>query len=119
MTHQLTMSEEGILTISFTGDIEAGDMSDYLKDLDPYLQAATSENPLVFLSVNTHSGRFSSSARKTLMSLNNDHRIGKTAVIGANRPVRVLMDFILKATGRNNIRIFDDESSANSWLKGN
>jgi hypothetical protein len=60
----------------------------------------------------------SSAARRTIIETFNssDARIGKTAVVGASRYLRVLTSFILKAVGRDNIRLFATEEEALPWL---
>jgi hypothetical protein len=43
--------------------------------------------------------------------------LGKAATIGVDRYTRVLIGFVLKATGRDNIRLFDTEEQALAWLR--
>jgi hypothetical protein len=62
-------------------------------------------------------GKFSAEFRKTLAGLMNDPRTGKVANVGAKRYNRVLAGFLLKATGRDNIRFFKLEEEALAWLK--
>lgn len=117
MAHEIKMGEDGILRISFIGDLEKPDMDAYIKDLSPFLQAATEERPLQLISDSSRAGKYSFSARKSLSELNQDARIGRTAIVGANRITRVLVQIILKASKRDNIRIFINEPEALSWLK--
>ena len=117
MTHELTMGEDGIIRLTFIGDVEKKDIEAYVEDLTPFLKAATEENPLRFLSFSGREGKFSSAARKTFAQINEDRRIGKVAILGGNRFNRVLTTIILKATGRNNIRFFGTEAEALAWLE--
>ena len=117
MTHEIEMRKDGILRIAFIGDVDDKDMEAYNEDLVPYIEAATPEKPLLTLADSARSGKFSSAARKSFLSQNNDPRIGKAAVIGASRYTRVLASFVLKATGRGNVRFFDSEEQAVAWLK--
>jgi hypothetical protein len=55
--------------------------------------------------------------RKAFFDLNSDPRLGKSATVGVDRYTRVLLDFMLKATKRDNIRLFDTEEEALAWLK--
>jgi hypothetical protein len=55
--------------------------------------------------------------RKTVLEIIRDFRLEKAAVVGASRYARVLASFIMKATGRNNIRFFVSEEEGLAWLK--
>jgi len=49
--------------------------------------------------------------------LNQDPRFGSVAFIQPSRRAKILGQFILKATQRNNIRFFDEETEAIAWLE--
>ena len=117
MTHELTMGEDGILRLSFIGDIGPEDVDAYVEELSPFLDGATAENPLRILSFSGREGKISAVARKTFAQLNEDSRMGKVAILGGNRFTRVMTTIILKATGRQNIRFFGTETEAMEWLK--
>ena len=117
MAHNVIMGDDDILRIQFEGDIGKEEIEAFLEDYLPYLEAASKENPLRVLALPAiGSNKFSSHARKTLARLNNDPRLGKSATIGVNRYTRVLVSFVLKATGRDNIAFFDTEEEALAWL---
>jgi hypothetical protein len=119
MAHEITMGSDGILQIRFIGDVEKADIDLFMKDLNPFLEASTQTAPLSFISFSAEAGKYSSAARKKFSELNADPRIGKVAVIGANRMTRVLAHIVLKATNRNNIRFFLSEKEAVTWIKEN
>jgi hypothetical protein len=118
MAHQLAL-QDGILHVTFVGDIDVEDWMDYIRDYAPFLDQTTPEDPLDFLVDGTQMGKFSAAARKLLVDdfRNPNPRIGKTAMVGASRYVRVLASFILKATGRSNVRLFETEKDALVWLQ--
>ena len=118
MTYKLEMGEDGILRLSFAGQVGTEEMEAFRQDFLPYLEAATDESPLLVLSNAQGDTKYSSGARKIFMQLNRDSRIGKAATVGTGRYTRVLARFVLKATGRDNIGFFDTQEEAVAWLKG-
>jgi hypothetical protein len=119
MPHNLQMGEEGILRVILNGDLDKASINAFIKDLSPYLNAATETDPIHLINDSSKVRKYSSTARKTLTDLNRDLRIGNQAIIGANRASRVLSSFILKATGRENISFFASEKEALAWLQSN
>lgn len=117
MAHTILMGDDGILRSTLLGNLGTSDMESYIRDLNPYLDASTESSQIRSLLDSSQSGQISSGARKKLMELNSDMRLGKIAVIGASRRFRVLVGFISKATNRNNFNFFDAESPALDWLK--
>ena len=117
MAHELQMGDDGILRVSYIGDMDEEDVEAYIRDLAPFREAATEERPLVFLIDTSRLGKASSAARKTFAELAKEPRIGRSALIGARRYVRVMAGFLAKATGRENYRFFDSEKEALAWLK--
>jgi hypothetical protein len=118
MAHELQMGDDSILRMALIGNVSGEDMEALLKDIQPFFEAVTEAEPLCLLVDSSRSGKTSATARKAYVELNRDHRLKKSAVLGANRYSRVLGSFILKATGRDNVRFFDSEEEAIAWLKG-
>jgi hypothetical protein len=117
MAHELKMGNDGIIRLSFIGDISKEDVEAYERDLLPYLDAATETSKLNIISYSGREGKYSSDARRRFTELNKDLRVGRVAILGGNRFNRVMATIILKATGRQNIRFFDTEEEAVAWLK--
>jgi hypothetical protein len=113
------MQDDGILRINFAGGaLERDEVDDFLRDFNLYLGAATPEAPLRTLTIADQSGmKLSSRVRKAFSDLNSDPHLGKAATIGMDRYTRVLVGFVLKATGRDNIRLFEREEEALAWLR--
>jgi hypothetical protein len=120
MPYESHLRPDGILWLKFLGNIELEDWMAYEAEYTPLVEAFTEAHPLNFLVDASEIGKISASARKALLKAfaNPDPRFGNTAILSANRYVRVLASFILKATGRNNIHIFDTEEEALAWLQG-
>ena len=119
MAYSMTLRDDGLLWVEFVGDVSEKEMEDYIAEYTQYLEKATPEQPLHFLVDSSKVGKLSSGARKALVQgfRVSDPRIGNTAMFGANRYARVLTSFILKAVGRNDIRMFDSAEDALAWLK--
>jgi hypothetical protein len=116
MAHQLQLESEGILRLTFIGDTDRRGAEQLVADFTPFLDQATADNPLLILWDDTRGGKAGSDVRKVYADFNRDPRIGKVAIFGALRYGRVLGDFVLKLTGRENVRFFDTEADARAWL---
>ncbi len=117
MGYRIKMRDDGILHTSFHGDVTTEEMEAFRREFLVYLNAATEEEPLLVISESPGLTKFSAGARRILVELQRSPRLGNSAVVGASRYSRVLTTFVLKATGRNNIRFFDTIEEAAAWLK--
>ncbi len=120
MGHKIHMGDDGILYLSFIGDVGKEDWNAYLNAIQLYLNNATAERPVHFLVDSSQLDKISASARRSLIDSfrNTDPRVGKTALMGTSPYARVLTGFVLKATGRKDIRFFATEEEALAWLRG-
>lgn len=117
MGHMLYMGEDGIGRTAFIGDMTEETIQSLIQDAEPFLQAVTPENPLSILHNSGQSGKYTSAARKRMLEFLTDPRIGRLAIVGAGPYTRVLLNFFIKATRRQNMRLFASEDEALSWLK--
>ena len=117
MAYQLSMRDDGILQSTLTGDMSDKDAKAYREDMVSFLEATTEAEPLHALIDSSRLGKMSPASRKAVVEVSRDPRLGKAAVVGANRYARVLGSFIMKATERDHIRFFDSEEEALAWLK--
>lgn len=116
MSYELHMSEDGIVSMSFAGNLEFSEMSSFLTDFNVFLQAATETDPVHSLADISAVENISAEARGIFIQLNRDDRFGYLACIGDNRRFRVLAKFMENAAQRKNIRIFSLEEDALKWL---
>lgn len=117
MPYQMTLHDDGIVRIIFDGALESDEVEQFVSDFTQYLETVTPEAPLRTLTTTNQAGaKLPSPVRKMFADLNCDRRLGKSATIGLDRYTRVLVAFVLKATGRDNIRFFDTEEQALAWL---
>jgi hypothetical protein len=119
MPYQMQMDDDGILRIDLSNaTMERGEIDAFVRDFHIHLDAATREMPLRTLTIAHQSGaKLPPRTRKIFAELNHDPRLGKSATLGLNRYTRVLVAFVLKATGRDNIRFFDTAEEALTWLR--
>lgn len=117
MAHEMHMRDDGILEVIFSGDFDAAEVDAYMRDFEPYLEVGP--DIIHFLVDVSQVGKSSAAARRTFGEMFRDPhpRTGKTAMVGANRYLRVVAGFVMKATGAQNMRIFDSEEDALAWLK--
>lgn len=116
MAHTIQMGKDGIVRTAIIGDIAEEDALAFVRDARPFLEASPVENPTHVLHDSSRSGKYTSQARKVILSVFSDPRIGKIAGFGARPYSRVLFTFFIKASGRTNIRLFATEAEALAWL---
>lgn len=119
MAYDMHMGDDGILRVSFEGDLDLPEVTAYTMAYRPFLETASEAEPLRFLVDVSRLGKTSAAARKLLVEEFRapDPRIGKSAMVGASRYVRVLAGFVMKATGREDVRLFATEEDALAWLE--
>lgn len=119
MAFRIKMAQDGILRVQLEGDLTQGLIESFKREYAPYIEAATPENPLNNILYMEKMGTITYPARQYLTELLKDKRYGMAAFINPPRKARVLGQFILKASNRQNIQFFSNEKEALSWLKAN
>ena len=117
MAHELAMGDDGILRMAFIGDVDEAAITAWISDMQPFLETAE-KGKLKMLVDASRDGKMSSTARRTFTEVNRDPRLDKIAIVKISRFNRVMATFIMTATGRHNIRFFDEEAEALVWLNG-
>lgn len=118
MTHKLRKGSNGILYSQFIGDIDQTAIKEFSANIAPYLEHASDKNPLQFIADASEEGSWGLSARREFTRIFEDEpRLGRVAIINANRFIRVVATFMMKATGRSGeVRFFENEAQALDWL---
>jgi hypothetical protein len=117
MAYQLTLGEDRYLRFVMLGDMDALSVTNFEREYRLYLDASTSQRPIYMIVFAGQMGKISSQARNLYMQINSDPRLGLVAIVNPPRTLRVLAQFILKATGRANINFFDSEDEAIDWIR--
>ncbi len=120
MAYEMHMGDDGILRVTFSGDFDGDDAEAYMADFNPILEAVPETKRIHFLVDVREVGKATPAARQVFREMfrDPDPRTGYTALVGASRYVRVVTGFVLKVTGAKNLRMFDSEEEALTWLKG-
>jgi hypothetical protein len=111
------MGDDGFVRTAFAGDMTERGVEALVEDAQSFLEASSVENPTPVLHDSSRSGKFTSRARKAILTFFADPRIGKIAVTGARPYTRVLLSFLNRASGRKNMRLFATEQEALAWIK--
>ena len=117
MPFKIFPQEDDLIHIQFIGDFDDVDAIEYEKELETHQSKADMQGKKLNCYVDGSKFKsFSVEARRSQARLNADPRIGNIAVTGASRIVRIMAQFVLIASGRKNIRIFNTKDEAMEWL---
>ncbi len=120
MGYKIEKLDNNIIKFDMFDTFSAEDAVGHAVEMDPILsQLELAGQKAAFLIYTTNLNKISVEGRRSFSERNGDPRIGKTAVIGVNRFLKVIARFIIVASGKDNIRFFDvpDEGDAIAWLK--
>jgi hypothetical protein len=112
------MGDDGIVRVQYIGDIDRDGAEAFADYLAPHFAAASEKNLVKVIAFSGSEEKYRSGARQKFAEINREPMLGAVAVVGTNRTTRVMATLILKATGRDNIRFFDEESDAVAWILG-
>lgn len=116
--YRLEMDDDGILHTVFISNLQPKDLRIFQETAEDFLREAKEEGrPLHILVDARQVGRVDPKARKTIVDLDRQNPDGKVAILGFARYLKVFVMLMTKATGRDNIRFFDSEDEAMTWLK--
>jgi hypothetical protein len=116
MAHKLQLIRDGLVRLAFIGDIGEADVDAFIQDLQPYLDTLSEGDVLDLLVDGGPAGKMSSAARRKFSKNGEDRRYGLTGTYNVKPFNRVFALFMMKITGRQNIRLFDSEEEAIAWL---
>jgi len=118
MPYKIEQINKNIVSLELINDFTAEDAVNHAFDMDPILNRLGEAGVKAqFLVLTENLGKVSLEGRRAFSERNGDPRIGNTAVIGVNRFLKIVAQFITVASGKNNIRFFDDKEKALEWLE--
>lgn len=97
------------------GDFEEKDAADQIHAINKL--ADSKPGKVAVLNDLTNAGTASSGARKLFAEILKSDKITKHAFLGMKTMTRVIVSFIMKASGVKNAKFFDNEEDALRWLK--
>lgn len=116
MAYSLNLGKDGILYVSINGEFTEDQLSNYIQELNEVVSTVPAGQKLKSFIDTTELGRVNPNLRRMTGDFMNDPRLGATAVLGNSRVVKVMIDFVLKASGRDHMNYFTNREEALSWL---
>ena len=107
--------EEGIIRNRSQGDFDEGDARSQMAAI---LEIAESRpGKVLVLNDLTEAGKASSGARKAYIQMLESDKVARHAFVGMGTLTRVIVSFLVRASGAENARFFASEEEALKWLK--
>ena len=116
MTHKIYELSDNILKTAFIGDVSLDDMDAYLGDVEAILQKHASRGPIYLLVDVSQERHIIIEARQKLIKMTSSEQIANVAIFNASRANKILGDFMMKASKRENLNYFESEADARNWL---
>ena len=116
MTHKIYPLSDNILKTAFIGDVSIEDMDAYLSDVGGVLQKHAHDGPIYLLVDVSQEGHIVFAARQKLIKMTSSEKIANVAIFNGSRSNKVLGDFMMKASNRENLNYFESEVEARNWL---
>jgi len=107
--------KEGIIRTRSQGDFEEADARRQMAEI---LEIAESRpGKVLVLNDLTEAGKASSGARKVYAQMLESDKFARHAFVGMRTLTRVIVSFLVRASGAENARFFASEEEALKWLK--
>jgi UDP-N-acetylmuramyl pentapeptide synthase len=107
--------KEGIIRNKSRGDFEEEDAKKQMAELVEIVESKSGK--VLVLNDLTEAGKASSGARKVYAQMLKSEGIAKHAFVGMSTLTRVIVSFIVRASGAENAMFFATEEEALKWLK--
>jgi hypothetical protein len=115
MPYKLTRDEHNNARLELSGVLTQADLELLLRDLTPP-ELIENTPPILVLVDARPLQKVELAARQGLVELSRRRTAKKIAVVGLSPYVRVLANFISKAAGKDNFRLFGSAEEATAWL---
>lgn len=119
MAFTLQLDDTGILQVVIDGEFTETDLHAYMMQLDEILEDVPEGETVQSFIDTTDLGKINPNLRRSVGDFLNNPKFGKTAVLGNNRVIKVMIDFVLKASGRHHMKYFTERNKAYDWLNQN
>jgi hypothetical protein len=118
MTHKVRMGDDGILRVSFWGEMGQDEWQAYHNDISSYVEAAIAEGKQLPVIIDARqAGKVSAAARRSIAGISDQPGTLKVAVVGVSRYHRLVATVLSKARGRGPANLFASEEDAVTWLQ--
>lgn len=116
MSYTINKDDMGILQVVIIGEFTEEELITYMHDISEIMADIPQTEKIKTFIDTTELGRVNPNLRRSVGDFLDDPRFGETAVLGSNRVVKVMIDFVLKASGRHHMKYFTDRAEAEAWL---
>ena len=107
--------QDGLIRVKVRGDFEEKDAHEFSEALVEKWKRLPDQ--VCVLNDIREAGNVTLQARTILIKLNKNNKIVRQAFVGTKTFTKVIVNFIASFTGTNNVKFFDSEQAALSWLK--
>ena len=114
-SYQITCGADQIFRIYFDGYIEEADAQAYRDEIVEIFEQESEPIRSILYVANVR--RVSGGARRIFREVGQRPMSGESVVLGTNRYLRVAATFVIRAVGKNTIRVMDEEEEAVKWLQ--
>lgn len=119
MAFTLQLDETGILQVKIDGEFTEEDLNAYMAQIDSILEDVPDNETIQSFIDTTDLGKVNPNLRRSVGDFLDNPKFGSTAVLGNSRVIKVMIDFVLKASGRQHMKYFTERDEAYDWLKQN
>lgn len=119
MAFTLQQDDAGILQVKINDEFTEEDLKAYMAQIDDILADLPEGETLLSFIDTTDLGKVNPNLRRSVGDFLNNPKFGNTAVLGNSRIIKVMIDFVLKASGRQHMKYFTDQDEAYDWLNEN
>lgn len=116
MSYTINKDDNGTLQVMISGEFTEEELIMYMHDISEIMVDIPQDKKVKSFIDTTQLGRVNPNLRRTVGDFLDDPRFGETAVLGSSRVVKVMIDFVLKASGRHHMKYFTDRAEAETWL---
>ena len=116
MSYTINKDDDGILQVVISGEFTEEELKVYMHDISEIMVDLPENEKMKTFIDTTELGRVNPNLRRSVGDFLDDQRFGETAVLGSSRVVKVMIDFVLKASGRHHMKYFTDRAEAEAWL---
>lgn len=119
MAFTLQLDDAGILQVKIDGEFTEEDLKTYMTQIDDILKDIPEGTTIQSFIDTTDLGKVNPNLRRSVGDFLDNPKFGKTAVLGNSRVIKVMIDFVLKASGRQHMKYFTERDEADDWLNQN
>lgn len=119
MSFTLQRDDTDILQVKISGEFTEEDLKAYMAQIEEILVDVPEDETIKSFIDTTEIGKVNPNLRRSVGNFLDNPKFGNTAVLGNSRVIKVMIDFVLKASGRHHMKYFTKRDEAYDWLEQN